>query len=288
MTTVATVDVDVDRVRTLFGRGSLCPTRGLAGVQIFGALFSDIASNQTLIPLGTSVAYRDRGCRFGGDLGSLAISSVVRGVVRSSAAPLPPLSYGEIVNAPANDRAAVLGGAIKLSIDAELDGGRRAFTIDAGQTIELVARSVSVELVAPHGSSSVPAQSGLPITPLAGVIFDAIAGTSLVRTEAPIGSPTATLSEMIVIPQNASATIAVPSFATAVEIMQTTAGAAATSWPAFFGNPTTGGLQVGSIPFLVGLRASVPGASFSGATHVQTDVDPAAPRFATLRWTIQP
>lgn len=262
--------------------------------QFFGSITTGVpdANPQTFQPsvVGMPVGFPQRS-EFGQCERLWRIRSSGREVLRSSAAPINPLTRQQIDNVDNTPAGASNNPIVHLKKQIKLQSrtGESNFTFDIGQAIELYGFSVDVDILAPAGtlevSDSVPATLALTAT---GLVFDAALGIEVLAIETSLGNITGRLTQHLVVLATAQPTIAVPRNAIRLRILQSAVGAASPTWNRFIGDPAVhASLNIGPINF-VGRISTLQSTEIGDATHLQTDVDAVNNRFYTLIWEIRP
>jgi hypothetical protein len=181
---------------------------------------------------------------------------------------------------------------MQLQVFANDGVDTRMFFMDANQSITIVAQEVCVRWMAPPGTQdiegrTVPADRNLP---RAGLVIDAFVGTSLSRIEQPPGDNSSVIfTTHLAVPATVRGVVEIPPYAQEVTVYQAaTTGTASVSWEQHYGNPNTGSVEVGALPFMPGLRRTQPESGMFNASHLRTDIDPDNARFFSLRWVVRP
>lgn len=165
----------------------------------------------------------------------------------------------------------------------------RRFEMDANQSLAIVAQQVCIDWIGPPGTQDVSVVSeGVLRT---GLVQDCFLGVALSRIEGtPGANSTAILTKHVFVPADTQVSVEIPPYACSVVIYQEpTIGNAAVMWTQTAGdvNSASGGLSMGSLPFIPGRRRTDPESIVGNSTHLQSDVDTEG-RFFTLVWTIRP
>lgn len=212
-------------------------------------------------------------------------------VLRATGDSVTPLRREQITNPNQLPAAASRSPILALKKRIKIQGYTEEtnITIDIGESIELYGFSVDIDLVGPPGTIVVSDGVSTSLTATAtGLVFDAALGVEVLAIEAPLGKKRAKLTQHVPVLLNTQPTIAVPTAATEVKILQTTAGTASTSWNRFVGDPAVhASIQTGPITF-TGRISDDRANELGNATHLQTDLDAVNDRFYTLIWTIEP
>jgi len=170
----------------------------------------------------------------------------------------------------------------KLAIQvAGMAVGKQPIVIDADQTIELYAQSLSVAALVPVTVDEVRSTSSLEV-PAGQIAVDDLLGVAIEGIQAPIGAKTATLTQYVVAPANTVTSVPVPRAAKSVLVSPADL-AAPGAWTWHVGDPAVlaSSLTVGSFaPSDESLRVPA-------ATHLSVAADPAVRIFA-ITWTIAP
>lgn len=214
-----------------------------------------------------------------------------------------PLSFGQITGESGEALPAGVGALrtpkskLKLVLVLETAAGQEIYFGDLNQPIEVQANAVTVGWAGPATFVEVTGRDGegialmkaVPVPAQDGLVVDAIIGVTIEGIEESIGHKEWTFTEPLAVAATVQGSIPVPRGAAAVQITQTTAGAASAQWRQFAAEPAVGGVQVGVIPFLAGQRRSVDNATLlSDAVLLVTDVDAVAARTFSVVWTIRP
>jgi len=174
----------------------------------------------------------------------------------------------------------------------EAPGTHGTFDMDlGGSPIEIYANSVKVNIIVPAFHQEI----------LEGVINPWIAGAwSLsARTDAfleilPIEGSRGDSKTTLTMRQEAAANtqigFEIPAYAKAVTIYQAGAGAASVAWTFELGafGGANSSIEVGTIPFIAGVRRTDQVEIVPGATYIMSDIDVANARLFTAVWEIEP
>jgi hypothetical protein len=229
------------------------------------------------------------------------ISTTATEIQRSGAGNIGPLAaaaFQDSAPLPATASRTLNRTQLKCAVTAQVGSGRRRFFMDFAQSIELNALSICVDWVAPgnfveppvvltNGTNPLP----VPVRNGAALVVDAQIGIEIAELESSSGNASqCNFTTNLAVAANTQATIAIPPFARALTIYQTSAGAASTIWSQWYGDPAVvaSAVEVGSLPFIPGQRKTEPEIDLPNSTHLRTDLDALAARFYTLRWTIRP
>jgi hypothetical protein len=221
------------------------------------------------------------------------ISTATQVVYRISQVALPPLTINQInafelpgATLPAGVGAIMGGnGWFRLRVNVSDSTGNRRFFMDLDEKIELYGFDVDTAIVGPANAILINPEMS-PIPTLAGNLIDARVGASIIPIEAPTGIDSTRYTQIFVVAAGATQVIAVPRFARAVKVYQTTAGAASGPWTRVAG-AIGSGINVGTLNFT--LRASNDAqAEIGRESHFVTDVAILSPRTFIVQWTIRP
>jgi hypothetical protein len=176
---------------------------------------------------------------------------------------------------------------IKIAVnydDATPSG--RSLLYDVGQTIDLVADCIDVELVMPAGFVDVANTVAVPL--VTGLVLDAQISVGIWELEAPIGEFRGHLTETLFVPANVTTSIRVPDGTKEVQIFQSSLGDAAVGFTEWYGDPNVlpAAQEHGAIFFEPGLRQTAR-KTVGNTSHLRSDIDTMA-RFFTLVWQIEP
>ena len=154
--------------------------------------------------------------------------------------------------------------------------------VDLGQSLELYAEAIRVELLAPTGSVAL---TDAAVAPREGLVFDAMCMVRLLRLEASRGARSALLTQTEAIPANEGRTIEVPPAARRLTIYAELPAPAPQTMRWLRGDPSTMSIGLGVVAWdghRPRTEVDVPSAS-----HLRIDARP-QPRVFTLVWTINP
>lgn len=208
--------------------------------------------------------------------------------LRNAGDPVSPLSTSEILERLNYEPFGETGGTstLGLRVIASADGVSKVFDMDLGQTIELYAERIDVQL---YGTSSA-FQVRTDITSGtigSGTVADTVVGVSLNPIEESRGAAQVRRSQILSATANNNVTFTVPRYAVRASFSQNAAGLAPVTFDRFVGDPRTLGANarnVGTIDF-VGRNA--PDVPLGPETHIQSNTDAAA-RVYEVAWLLQP
>ncbi len=171
---------------------------------------------------------------------------------------------------------------MRLRITASDSAGKAVYEVDLGQSLELYARSLNIDLLAPLGTVTV---SDEPVVPLEGLVFHAQVGVRMLELDVSRGARQALRTETVFVPAGQPAVQRVPGGAVRLSAFAEPL-AAAPVWRWLRAEPPPGvAVPLGQVAWDADaprFEAAVP-----SATHLR--IEPAADdRTFTLVWTIAP
>lgn len=239
-------------------------------MRVFGVV-SDDGTAAGLRPLTERVRTFQSGCH--GHEHLWMVGSTAREVLRWEDAPTGPRALTEI---DVGRRS-----ALRLRIVTSGSALGSTYEIDLGQSLELVAESLYVELLAPEGAMEVVNGSEGQEQ---GLLFDTLCLVRLLRLEVSRGRDTALLTQSVFVPANQAHVQRVPCGAQRMSVYgEPSFGFPQLRW--LRGDPAFAAVELGSIQTLFGLPRwdiDVPSAS-----HLTIEPFGAARTF-TFVWTIAP
>lgn len=216
------------------------------------------------------------------------VSSAVAEILRVVPESLSPLSNSELLALLNTDPfSATVGGTstLGLRVIASSDAGSKVFDMDIGQTIELFAQRIDVQVYGPTGAYQINTDIPTVAEGSGGaVVADTYVGVSINPIEESRGATTVRRSQILSVAANATVTFTVPRYAVRASFSQNTSGLAPVQFQRFAGDPATLGRQIGTIDF-VGRNA--PDVPLGQETHIRSNSD-AARRVYEVAWLIQP
>ncbi|MCH9682962.1 MAG: hypothetical protein K0V04_16115 [Deltaproteobacteria bacterium] len=260
-----------DCVNDIVLLGRSCAPRRFPGVRVFSVLSPDGTVADLQQPTRIVNSWTDD-CGRGERL--WLVASSVREVIRTSIVPVPPLTGNEMEDAPAVGRS-----ALRLRIIAGQRGGSSTYLVDLGQSLELYAESLQVELLAPTD-----AQLSSDAENRRGLLADTQAVARLLQIEQSRGARTALLSQTFFIRETSGLVVEIPPAARALTLYPSNPAVALPgSWTR--GDPASGGVALGDVFVPANGRryASVA----PSATHLSLDAV-AEDRVVTFVWEIAP
>ncbi|MCA9654691.1 MAG: hypothetical protein KC501_32550 [Myxococcales bacterium] len=201
------------------------------------------------------------------------VGSTVRERQRWAAAPQGPQSVGDGLPTRSGMRLRIL--TTDTAKGSEL-------LVDLGQSVELYAEAIRVELLAPAGSVAL---TDTAVALREGLVFDAQCMVRMLRLEASRGARSALLTQTEAIPANEDRTLEVPPAARRLTIYTELPAPAPQTTRWLRGDPSTMAIGLGVIAWdgdRPRTEIDVPSAS-----HLRIDAHP-EPRVFTLVWTIHP
>ena len=154
--------------------------------------------------------------------------------------------------------------------------------MDAGQSIELWAVGINVQLLVPTGTVEVLADG--TFIGLDGTVFDSATSAAVMPLGLTRGKKECQFTQWHHVPAGQRPLLEIPAFARRVQIRQTGAGNASAAWTA----EVTGVLvasQSFTIPFVGRQTARV---LLGYATHLRPDLDPATARDFEVTYIMEP
>lgn len=234
-----------------------------------------------------------RKCHVAGEPGNWQITTTAVEYQRDSneGPALLPLPDTAITQIPAGLNP-VRRTQIQLFVTASDGAGIRKFYMDCNQSLSITAQECCVHWFWPPNSVDVqgllpPPRDALTRT---GLVVDAFIDAGVSRIEsAPGSNSTCTFTTHLSVAAGQVGVTEIPPYAQAVTIYQALAlGSASVVWTQHYGDPTTGSIEVGAFPFIVGQRRTQQAGFLGNVTHLVTDVDPDNARLFTLVWLIRP
>lgn len=244
--------------------------RTAPGVHVFGVISSD-GTAAGLRPTVTRVATWTTEC--GRPEHLWMVGSTVQEALRWAAVPVGPLGVAGLDLA----RRSVM----RLRIVTTDSARGTIYELDLGQSLELYAEALQVELWAPEGA--VALRDDAPV-PQQGLLFESQVLVRMLRLEASRGAVSALLTETIYIPGGRAHVQRVPSGARRLTAYASPLGVAPL-WRWLRGDPAVMAVPLGTIAWSDDrprMEIDVP-----SATHLRIEPDPAV-RVFTLVWTISP
>ncbi|MCA9707605.1 MAG: hypothetical protein KDK70_17265 [Myxococcales bacterium] len=180
-------------------------------------------------------------------------------------------------------REAVGRSVMRLRIVTSDSAGGAVYTVDLGQSLEVVAASMQVELWAPQGSVVLTGDDA-QVVPQQGLLFESQCLVRLLRLEASRGACSALLTETMAIPGGQAHAQRVPAGARRLTAYASPL-ATVPAWQWLRGDPAAPAVPLGTVAWSLDrprTEVDVP-----SATHLRIDPDP-ADRVFTLVWTIHP
>lgn len=226
------------------GRGAERKTAAVNSVQLFGTVCSgeDFVATQ-LIEVGAQWYVNDRDGRERLWVIECGVDEAYRDV---SEGVVSPLTYQQIIA-----RQGATGfsrrGVVQLEIFLERYGGEARFRIDGGQTIEVYAVSVSINLLVPTTFVEVARHLPTPAGQGDGTVVDNVTRIGILSIEESRGRRDALFSQRIQSPANQSVVVEIPPFAREAQIRQGPDGNPSQVWTGDYGPFTSTGRV--SIPF---------------------------------------
>ncbi|MCH9736100.1 MAG: hypothetical protein K0U78_16365 [Actinomycetia bacterium] len=162
----------------------------------------------------------------------------------------------------------------------------QVYDIDVGQSLEVYAGRVTCRALMPTGSQVINPSAGAGTAPaFQGEVYDALVGCSIMAIEQSRGIRSANLTRKLRVAAAATGLLQIPGGARRVQVSQTAAGIASTSWFQAAGTSTTL-RQV--LPWIVGARRTESESILENTTHLITDVDVLAQRDFGAVFEIRP
>ncbi|MEX1365183.1 MAG: hypothetical protein AB1Z98_18795 [Nannocystaceae bacterium] len=243
-------------------------TRASAGVRAFGVVSSD-GTAAGLLPLTARVGSWSTGCSRGEHL--WMVGSTVLEQMWQAAAPEGPRG----VSGLDVGRRSVM----RLRVSTTDSAGGTQLELDVGQSLELYAEALQVDLLAPEGSVAV---SDAPVPPQQGLLFESRCMVRLLRLEASRGVASALLTETFYVFPGQSHVQRVTAAARRLTAYAEPL-AAVPMWRWLRGDPATVAVPLGTVAWSTDRpRAEV---DVPSASHLRLEPDPAA-RVFTLVWTL--
>jgi len=240
------------------------------GVHVFGVVSSD-GTAAGLRPTATRVASWTT--EHGRPEHLWMVGSTVQEALRWAVAPIGPLGVGGLELA----RRSVM----RLRIITTDSARGTTYELDLGQSLELYAEALQVELWAPEGAVVVRDDVAMPQQ---GLLFESQVLVRMLRLEASRGIASALLTETIYVGGGQAHVQRVPSGARRLTAYASPLGIAPL-WQWLRGDPAVMAVPLGTIAWSDDrprMEIAVP-----SATHLRIEPDPAT-RVFTLVWTISP
>ncbi|MCX4244212.1 hypothetical protein [Paraliomyxa miuraensis] len=243
--------------------------RTAPGAAVFGVV-SDDGTAAGLRPITETVSTWTTECRGGEHL--WMVGSTVQEALRWAAVPIGPPGVGGLSLA----RRSVM----RLRITTTDSARGTAYELDLGQSLELYTEALHVALLAPEGS--VLLDTGRPVAPQQGLLFQSQVLVRMMRLEASRGVASVLLTESFHVPAGRAHVQRVPAGARRLTAYASPLVAA----PVFRwlrGDPPVMAVPLGLVawsPDRPRMEIDVP-----SATHLRIEPDAAA-RLFTLVWTI--
>lgn len=244
--------------------------RTAPGVHVFGVVSSDGTAAGLRLPI-TRVASWTTEC--GRPEHLWLVGSTVQEALRWAGVPMAPLGVGGLDLA----RRSVM----RLRVITTDSARGTIYELDLGQSLELYAEALQLELWAPEGA--VALRDDAP-TPQQGLLFESQVLVRMLRLEASRGVSSALLTETIYVRGGQAHVQRVPSGARRLTAYASPLGIAPL-WRWLRGDPAVMAVPLGTIAWSDDrprMEIDVPSAS-----HLRIEPDPAT-RVFTLVWTISP
>jgi hypothetical protein len=226
------------------------------------------------------------------------ISTAAQSVYRFSAnEPLSPLSVSEFdafetpgATLPPFSQTFGQGmggnGWFRLLVRANDNTSNRRFFMDLDESVEIYAYDITALIVGPPNTVSIvpnlnDAQVESPAQ-FQGQVVDVRVGASIMPIESPTGLRETRFTQLVTVAAETQGTIAVPRFARAVKIYQSTASASSGPWLR-----QAGVINVGTINF-TNRRSDDEDAELGRENALLTDIDALLDRVFVVQWTIVP
>ena len=241
-----------------------------AGVRVFGVASSD-GTAAGLVPLTGRVQTWSSGPV--GQEHLWLVGSTVRERLRWAAAPEGPRTVGD--DAPTRS-------VMRLRIQTSDTAKGHELLLDLGQSVELFAEAVHVELLAPAGSVAL---SNEAVAPRQGLLLDAMCMVRMLRLEGSRGATSALLTQTEAVPAGQGRTLEVPPGARRLTLYAELPAPTPQTLRWLRGDPATMAIPIGVVAWDGGQprnESDVPSAS-----HLRIEAHP-QPRVFTLVWTITP
>lgn len=210
------------------------------------------------------------------------VETFVQEAYRTGEGPFSPLGRSAIISgtgaATRSQR-----GLVQCQIDLGNYAGGGELRMDGGQQIELWARELSAQILAPGGTVEVVPNEVSTATGTF-TVFDSLFSIAMTPISHTRGKNECQFTEWVHVVQNTRALIEIPAYARRVQIRQSPAGAASAAWTA----EVTGTLTSTpgfNVPF-VGRQTDIVGIGY--ATHLRSDLDAAAARDFEVVYFMEP
>ncbi|MCX4240200.1 cupin domain-containing protein [Paraliomyxa miuraensis] len=245
--------------------------RTAPGAEVFGVV-SDDGTAAGLRPITTRVGSWSSECPTGEHL--WMVGSTVQEALRWSPAPAGPAG----VSGLDPSRRSVM----RLRITTTDSARGTTYEIDLGQSLELYAEALQVELWAPQGAVLLGTQQ--PVAPQQGLLFESQALVRMMRLEVSRGACCALLTDSFYIPAGQPHVQRVPAGARRLTAYPSALGLGSMWWW-LRGDPATVAVPLG----LVAWSSDRPRMEIDVPSAAHLRIDPAAvARLFTIVWTITP